>query len=59
VLVVTLAHQGGWDEWLMVVVPLVLVGALLIVANRRANQELARREAEETTAEAPHPGSGT
>jgi hypothetical protein len=54
--VVTLAHQGGWDEWLMVIVPLALVSALLLVANRRANQELARRqalEAEEAEAETP------
>ena len=42
--VVTLAHQGGWDELAMVAVPLLLVSILLVVANRRANQELARRE---------------
>jgi hypothetical protein len=30
----------------MVGVPLLLVSVLLLVANRRANQELARREAE-------------
>jgi hypothetical protein len=36
--VVTLAHQGGWDEVLMVLVPLVLVAVLLIVANKRAKQ---------------------
>jgi hypothetical protein len=45
--VVTLAHQGGWDELLMVVAPLALVTILLLVANRRANQEMAAREAEE------------
>ena len=31
-----LAHQGGWDEALMVVVPLGLFGGLFWVASRRA-----------------------
>jgi hypothetical protein len=31
-----LAHQGGWDEILMVLVPIVIFGVLLVVANRRA-----------------------
>ena len=53
---VTLAHQGGWDEMLMVAIPLVLVAVLLVVANRRASQELARQEA---TDEEPDPtGTG-
>jgi hypothetical protein len=43
--VVTLAHQGGWDEIAMVAVPLLLVAVLLVVANRRATQELARQKA--------------
>lgn len=33
-----LAHQGGWDEMLLVVVPLALVFGLLIVAKRRAHK---------------------
>jgi len=32
-----LAHQGGWDELLMVLAPIVIFGVLLVVANRRAN----------------------
>ena len=32
-----LAHQGGWDEILMVLVPIVIFAVLLVVANRRAN----------------------
>ena len=44
-LVVTLAHQGGWDEMAMVAVPLLLVTILLVVANRRASAELARQRA--------------
>ena len=43
--VVTLAHQGGWDEIAMVAVPLLLVAVLLVVANRRASQEQARQKA--------------
>jgi hypothetical protein len=31
-----LAHQGGWDEALMVIVPVAVFGALLYVANKRA-----------------------
>ena len=31
-----LAHQGGWDEMLMVAVPIVLFVVLLRVANARA-----------------------
>jgi hypothetical protein len=32
-----LAHQGGWDEVLFVLAPLMVIGALLLLANRRAN----------------------
>jgi hypothetical protein len=35
---VTLAHQGGWDEILMVVVPLVVIAALLRLAHHRARR---------------------
>jgi hypothetical protein len=45
--VLILAHQGGWDEMAMVAVPLLLVTVLLVVANRRASQELARQDAAE------------
>ena len=31
-----LAHQGGWDEILMVLVPIAIFAVLLVVANRRA-----------------------
>ncbi len=33
-----LAHQGGWDEILMILGPLLVVGIALWVANKRANQ---------------------
>lgn len=38
-----LAHQGGWDEMLMVLAPLVLVGGALWLANRRVTRQLAER----------------
>jgi hypothetical protein len=33
-----LAHQGGWDEVLLVLAPIGLFAALLYVANRRAER---------------------
>lgn len=38
------AHQGGWDEVLLVLVPIALFAGLLAVANRRAAREQAERE---------------
>ena len=34
---VLIAHQGGWDEILFALSPLVVVAGLLALANRRAN----------------------
>ncbi|MCU0271746.1 MAG: hypothetical protein MUE34_00795 [Acidimicrobiales bacterium] len=54
------AHQGGWDEFLLVAAPLALIAGVLWLANKRA-REFARRaeEAErlelEAQAEAPFP----
>lgn len=36
-----LAHQGGWDEILMVAGPLLVFAGVLFLANRRANAKLA------------------
>ena len=33
-----LAHQGGWDEILLVAAPLALLAWLLVLANRRASR---------------------
>lgn len=38
-----LAHQGGWDEILMVAGPLLVFAAVLYLANKRANDKLAAR----------------
>ena len=42
-----LAHQGGWDEILLVLVPLAVFAGLLVIANRRA--ERMAGEGDETT----------
>jgi hypothetical protein len=39
-----LAHQGGWDELLFVLVPIALFGGLLAIANRRASRLQAERD---------------
>ncbi len=39
-----LAHQGGWDEIALVAGPIVILGALLWLANRRADRIAAERE---------------
>jgi hypothetical protein len=36
-----IAHQGGWDELLLVVAPMVAVGALLWLAKRRVDRAAA------------------
>jgi hypothetical protein len=38
------AHQGGWDEVLLVVGPLMIIGGLLHLANRRLKKRLAELE---------------
>ena len=43
------AHQGGWDELLFVLLPMVLFAGLLAIANRRATraeQERSERDDE-------------
>jgi len=42
-----LAHQGGWDEILLVAGPLVVFAAVLYLANKRANDKLASRSSAE------------
>jgi hypothetical protein len=44
-----LAHQGGWDELLFVLLPIALFAGLLAVANRRAS----RQQAEQDDADPP------
>ena len=49
VLIPIVAHQGGWDEILMVAGPLLVFAGVLFLANRRANAKLAEAEAEATS----------
>ena len=42
-----LAHNGGWDEILMVAVPLLVFAGLLFLARRRAEAMVQAREAHE------------
>lgn len=46
-----IAHQGGWDEILLVAGPLAVFGGALWLANRRADARLASEadEAQRTT----------
>jgi len=39
--VIVIAHQGGWDEILMVAGPLLVFAGVLYLANKRANDKLA------------------
>jgi hypothetical protein len=43
-----LAHQGGWDEILMVLVPIGIFAVLLAVANRRADAIGGQRRRDDT-----------
>ena len=45
-LAAVLAHQGGWDELLFVLVPISLFAGLLALANKRAMRDQAERDAE-------------
>ena len=50
-----LAHQGGWDEILMVVGPIVIFALLLRAANRRAARLEEESEGEDPSSPAPPP----
>lgn len=43
---VILAHQGGWDELLLVAGPVAVIALLLVLADRRAKRNLERATAE-------------
>lgn len=55
---VTLAHQGGWDEIAMVLVPIVIFAILLVVANRRADTIEGGRERDGDPPGPARPGAG-
>ena len=41
-----IAHQGGWDELLLVALPVGLFAILLFVANRKAQSQLEAEQAD-------------
>ncbi len=49
-----LAHQGGWDEILLVAVPILIIAFLLRLAKRRVDRAAAAAHADP----ALHPGTG-
>lgn len=48
-----LAHQGGWDEILMVLAPLLIFAALLAMARRRVD-EMEREDDDHAPGGIPH-----
>ncbi len=44
-LLAVLAHQGGWDEALLIATPLAALAGLLYLANKRADRQLNADEA--------------
>ena len=60
VVAAVLAHQGGWDEAILVVLPLIVLAALLRLARRRALQEAGRDDdqvADGVASRPPDPGT--
>jgi UPF0716 family protein affecting phage T7 exclusion len=55
--VVVLAHQGGWDEALMVLVPIAAFVGLLMLANKRAKAIQAERQATRQGSTTPSEGA--
>ncbi len=51
-----LAHQGGWDEVVLVTLPLIVLAGLLALARRRAVRE-AEDEDETATPQSTTPGT--
>lgn len=48
-----LAHQGGWDEMLLVVAPMLVIVALLRLAKRRVEQVERSKQADAPDGETP------
>ena len=51
------AHQGGWDEILLVAVPIAAIVLLLRVAERRADHNRRMQEADDTVEPAEGQGA--
>jgi hypothetical protein len=57
-LAAVLAHQGGWDEMLFVLVPISLFAGLLALANKRAMRAQAERDELDGEPDSGEPDSG-
>ena len=44
-----LAHQGGWDEILLVLGPIAVIIGLLKLAKNRVDREVAKRDTKDAT----------
>lgn len=54
-----IAHQGGWDEILLVGVPILLIIGLLAVAKRRVDAQVAARQHDADAGHVPESVDGT
>ncbi|HUF99406.1 MAG TPA: hypothetical protein VMM60_14855 [Ilumatobacter sp.] len=50
---VLVAHQGGWDEFLLVLGPIVVIAAALALAKRRVDAQAASDAANGTASRTP------
>ena len=48
-----LAHQGGWDEIMLVSVPILLIICLLALAKRRVDAQVAVQRTDDVVADVP------
>ena len=48
-----LAHQGGWDEIMLVSVPILLIIGLLALAKRRVDAQVAVQRTDDVVADVP------
>ena len=48
-----LAHQGGWDELMLVLAPILVIGALILVVQRRADAAAAQEAQSQRSIDAP------
>lgn len=53
IVLMVLAHQGGWDEMLFVAAPLLLFAFLLFLANRKAAAQLEEEDGQDADIEHP------
>jgi hypothetical protein len=53
-----LAHQGGWDELLLVLGPLAVIGGALWLANKRVSNRLAAQTEPDKVDQSDQPGTG-